>query len=408
MDEASSPPVTQLLQAWSAGDEEALALLMPEVYAELRRIAHRRMSLEKPGNSLQPTALVNEVYLRLVDTSGVSFRDRSQFFALVAQMMRRILVDAARARGTSKRGGAVAKISFEEGFFAMPAKDREIVALDDALQALAKEDPRKARAVELRFFGGLSIEETAEVLGISVQTVRRDWNFAQAWLARAIGRRNTIATRDPRPRRRVRLLSTAGYDPDHGQARELTCFQFRSGELMGRIGLGDPGALQNAAVVAAGETSGCAQRHLLFGAVLYEMVTGKRAFHKDSMLATIAAVLHEEPDPLPLSVPIDLQKVILRCLKKDPERRFQTMADLRVALEELREESLTGSLYGAGNSSLLQSKVAEKRAGGSSGGSGRDPDCLGNARAPSFTGDRSTSHGQVHHHTQATGEGRRH
>jgi len=187
MDEASSPPVTQLLQAWSAGDEEALARLMPVVYAELRRIAHRRMSLEKPGNSLQPTALVNEVYLRLVDTTGVSFRDRSQFFALAAQMMRRILVDAARARGTSKRGGAVAKVAFDEGFFATPAKDREIVALDDALQALAKEDPRKARAVELRFFGGLSIEETAEVLGISVQTVRRDWNFAQAWLARAMG-----------------------------------------------------------------------------------------------------------------------------------------------------------------------------------------------------------------------------
>lgn len=141
MEEASSPPVTQLLQAWSAGDEEALARLMPVVYAELRRIAHRRMSLEKPGNSLEPTALVNEVYLRLVDTSGVSFRDRSQFSALAAQMMRRILVDAARARGTSKRGGAVAKISFEEGFFATPAKDREIVALDDALQALSQERP---------------------------------------------------------------------------------------------------------------------------------------------------------------------------------------------------------------------------------------------------------------------------
>ena len=186
MGEASSPPVTQLLQAWSAGDEQALARLMPVVYDELRRIAHRRMSLEKPGNSLEPTALVNEVYLRLVDTTGVSFRDRSQFFALAAQMMRRILVDAARARGSSKRGGGMGKVSFEEAFFAAPGRDREIVALDDALDALAREDARKARVVELRFFGGLSIEETAEVLGISVQTVRRDWNFAQAWLAHAM------------------------------------------------------------------------------------------------------------------------------------------------------------------------------------------------------------------------------
>lgn len=186
MGDASPPPVTQLLRAWSAGDEQALTKLMPAVYAELRRIAHRRMALEKPGVSLQPTALVNEVYLRLVDTTGVSFRDRSQFFGLAAQMMRRILVDAARTRGTSKRGGALGKISFEEGFMAAPQKDREIVALDDALDALAKEDPRKARVVELRFFGGLSIEETGEVLGISVQTVRRDWNFAQAWLARVM------------------------------------------------------------------------------------------------------------------------------------------------------------------------------------------------------------------------------
>jgi RNA polymerase sigma-70 factor (ECF subfamily) len=186
MSEESSPPVTQLLQAWGAGDEAALAQLMPVVYAELRRIAQRRMSLERPGGSLEATALVNELYLKLVDTTGVSFRDRSQFFALAAQMMRRILVDAARARGASKRGGAAAKISLEEGLFAAPERDREIVALDDALEALAKEDARKARVVELRFFGGLSIEETGEVLGISVQTVRRDWGFAQAWLARAM------------------------------------------------------------------------------------------------------------------------------------------------------------------------------------------------------------------------------
>ena len=186
MDQASSPPVTQLLQAWSAGDEKALSRLLPVVYDELRRLARRRMSLEKPGVSLQPTALVNELYLRLVDTAGLSFQNRSQFFALAAQMMRRILVDAARTRRTSKRGGAIRKISFEERFFAEPGRDREIVALDDALEALAKDDSRKARAVELRFFGGLSIEETAEVMGISVQTVRRDWNFAQAWLMHAM------------------------------------------------------------------------------------------------------------------------------------------------------------------------------------------------------------------------------
>jgi RNA polymerase sigma factor (TIGR02999 family) len=186
MEEESPPSVTQLLQAWSAGDERALTDLMPVVYTELRRIASRRMALENPGNSLQPTALVNEVYLKLVDTKGVSFRDRSQFYGLAAQIMRRILVDAARARGASKRGGLLGKVSLEDGFFAAPEKDREIVALDDALDALAKEDPRKARVVELRFFGGLSIEETGEVLGISVQTVRRDWMFAQAWLARAM------------------------------------------------------------------------------------------------------------------------------------------------------------------------------------------------------------------------------
>jgi RNA polymerase sigma factor (TIGR02999 family) len=186
MGEPSPPPVTQLLLAWSAGDESALSRLMPVVYGELRRIAQHRMALEKPGASLQPTALVNEVYLRLVDASGVSFHDRSQFFALAAQMMRRILVDAARNRAASKRGGDVEKVAFAEGLLAAPGKDREIVALDDALQSLAKQDPRKSQVVELRFFGGLGMEEIADVLGISVQTVRRDWNFAQAWLARTM------------------------------------------------------------------------------------------------------------------------------------------------------------------------------------------------------------------------------
>jgi RNA polymerase sigma-70 factor, ECF subfamily len=186
MNPGSSPPVTQLLQAWSAGDEAALGQLVPLVYSELRRMAYKRMSLENPGVSLQPTALVNELYLELLDSSGLTFRNRSQFFALAAQMMRRILVDAARRRRAEKRGGPQGKLSFEEAYFAAPGRDREIIALDEALEALTRHDPRKARAVELRFFGGLTVEETAEAMGISVQTVRRDWVFAQAWLAKAM------------------------------------------------------------------------------------------------------------------------------------------------------------------------------------------------------------------------------
>ena len=175
MQEGSSQPVTQLLQAWSAGDKEALAHVVPMVYAELRQLAQRRISHEKAGLTLQPTALVNELYLRLVGSSGLSFRDRSQFFAL-----------AARARATSKRGGAAEKISFEEAYFAAPGRQREIVALDDALETLARVDAQKARAVELRFFGGLTIDEIAEVMGITVHAVRRDWDLAQAWLAREV------------------------------------------------------------------------------------------------------------------------------------------------------------------------------------------------------------------------------
>ncbi len=186
MEESSSQPVTELLQAWSAGDEKALERLVPLVYGELRQLAQRRMLLENLGASLQPTALVNELYLRLAGAHDLSFHNRSQFFALAAQMMRRILVDAARTRGALKRGGPTEKTSFVEGYFAAPGRDREVMALDDALDALAREDSRKAQAIELRFFGGLSMEETAEVMGISVQTVRRDWDFARVWLARAM------------------------------------------------------------------------------------------------------------------------------------------------------------------------------------------------------------------------------
>jgi RNA polymerase sigma factor (TIGR02999 family) len=179
-------PVTQLLQAWSAGDPQALERLVPVVYGELRLLAQRRMLQENAGASLQPTALVNELYLRLVDAHTLNFQNRSQFFAMAAQIMRHILVDAARNRGTSKRGGSAGRISFEEAYFAAPGRDREIIALHDALESLAREDPRKARAVELRFFGGLSMEEAAGVMGISIRTIRRDWTFARVWLARAM------------------------------------------------------------------------------------------------------------------------------------------------------------------------------------------------------------------------------
>lgn len=197
MDDQSSPPITQLLHAWSAGERGALERLMPVVYAELRRIARHRMAMQRPDATLQPTALVNELYLKLADANDMSFRDRGQFFALAAQVMRRVLVDAARARGASKRGGAADKVVLEEALVISPEKDRVIVALDDALDALAKEDPRKARVVELRFFGGLSVEETGEAMGISVQTVRRDWTFAQAWLARTMRDRERGSRRDP-------------------------------------------------------------------------------------------------------------------------------------------------------------------------------------------------------------------
>jgi RNA polymerase sigma factor (TIGR02999 family) len=160
------------------------------VYEDLRRIARQRVSFGLADVSPEPSSLVNELYLRLAGSHDLSFSNRTQFFGLAAQMLRRILVDGARARGSSKRGGDAEKIAFEEADFASPERDREMAALDDALEALAKVDPRKARAVELRFFGGLTMEETAETMGISVQTVRRDWQVAQAWLSREARRKN--------------------------------------------------------------------------------------------------------------------------------------------------------------------------------------------------------------------------
>jgi RNA polymerase sigma factor (TIGR02999 family) len=178
----NSAEITRLLRAWGEGDAAALEGLTPLVYAELRKMAKGAMRREKPGNSLQPTALVNEAYLRLVDIGEVRWQDRAHFFAVAAQMMRRILVDAARARSAGKRGGGAPHLNLDESIDAMPERGSQLVALDDALEALAKLDPRKARVIEMRFFGGLTVEETAEVLKISAESVMRDWKMARAWL----------------------------------------------------------------------------------------------------------------------------------------------------------------------------------------------------------------------------------
>jgi RNA polymerase sigma-70 factor (ECF subfamily) len=185
---APSVEITGLLKAWAGGDRGALERLTPLVYAELRRMAGRYMAKERPGNSLQATALVNEAFLRLVEVDNVRWQDRAHFFGVSAQMMRRILVDAARARGSEKRGGAIVKVDLNQSIDAMPDRGSQLVALDEALDALAQLDPRKAKVVEMRFFGGLSVEETAEVLKISAQSVMRDWKLARAWLMREMGK----------------------------------------------------------------------------------------------------------------------------------------------------------------------------------------------------------------------------
>jgi RNA polymerase sigma factor (TIGR02999 family) len=179
--------VTELLRAWSAGNQTALDQLIPVVHGELKRIARRYMARERQGHTLQPSALVNEAFLRLVDVHGVPWQDRAHFFALSAQMMRRILVNYALARGAGKRGGAVRHVSLDDAMVVTPSRDSELVELDAALQSLAKLDPRKAQTVELRFFAGLSVEETAAVLKVSPQTVLRDWKLSKSWLAREMG-----------------------------------------------------------------------------------------------------------------------------------------------------------------------------------------------------------------------------
>jgi len=178
--------VTRLLLAWNGGDEGALERLVPLVYNELRRLARRQMRGERPDHSLQTTALINEAYLRLVDLKNVQWQNRVHFFALCARMMRRILVDFARARHYRKRGGGAQPISLDQALAVSPEQSRDLEAVDDALNALAKVDARKAQVVELRFFGGLTAEETAEVLKISPETVLRDWNLAKVWLLREL------------------------------------------------------------------------------------------------------------------------------------------------------------------------------------------------------------------------------
>ena len=177
-----------MLRAWSGGDRAALERLMPLVYQELRRMARRYMHREQQGNTLQATALVNEAYLRLVDVSSVSWQDRAHFFAISAQIMRRILVEAARARRSRKRGGEEVRVDLNESVDALPELDSRLVDLDEALESLAQFDARKAKVVELRFFVGLSVKEIAEVLKISPESVKRDWRLARAWLVRELSR----------------------------------------------------------------------------------------------------------------------------------------------------------------------------------------------------------------------------
>ena len=182
----SSQGVTELLQAWSGGDDDAFERLMPLVEAELRRLARAYMRRERRGHTLQTTALMNEAFLRLTDARRVSWQDRAHFLGISARLMRRILVDHARHRGYQKRGGGAQRVTLHEGLVVSADPALDVVALDGALDALAKVDLRKSRTIELRFFGGLSVEETAEVLQVSPDTVKRDWRLAKLWLLREL------------------------------------------------------------------------------------------------------------------------------------------------------------------------------------------------------------------------------
>jgi RNA polymerase sigma factor (TIGR02999 family) len=180
----TSHSVTQMLLDWSEGDREALDKLIPIVYSELRLRAARYLRRERPGHTLQTTALIHETYLRLVEQKDVQWQNRAHFFAIAAQLMRRILVDHARQRDAAKRGGADVTLTLDEAMAVFPGRDVNLMALDETLTRLAEIDPRQSRVVELRYFSGLSIEETAEVLGVSPGTVKLDWSMAKAWLRR--------------------------------------------------------------------------------------------------------------------------------------------------------------------------------------------------------------------------------
>lgn len=186
MDSATPPDVTQLLTAWTSGDQAARDQLMSVVYEELHRLARRYMRRESPGHTLQTSALVNEAFLRLVGQRNVHWQNRAHFFGIAAQMMRRILVDHARTRTSVKRAGGERALSLDDGLIVSEERSAEVVAVHEALEQLAKFDGRKSQIVELRFFGGLTIDETAEVLGVSPGTVMADWTVAKAWLRREI------------------------------------------------------------------------------------------------------------------------------------------------------------------------------------------------------------------------------
>ncbi len=189
MEEMAPHRVTQLLQAWSHGDRAALDELIPLVYHELRRLAHQYMKHERAGHILQTTALVNEAYIRLIEADKVKWQDRAHFFAIAARLMRQILVHSARSRNAQKRGGKIRQVSLEESAVFASRPDANLVELDDALQALAKIDERKARVVELRFFGGMTLDEVAQELEVSADTVWHDWDLAKTWLYREMSHR---------------------------------------------------------------------------------------------------------------------------------------------------------------------------------------------------------------------------
>ncbi|HEY7783986.1 MAG TPA: sigma-70 family RNA polymerase sigma factor [Pyrinomonadaceae bacterium] len=188
----SPKEITRLLVAWSEGDQSALEQLAPLVHSELRRLAHHYMDRERSGHTLQTSALVNEAYIRLIDWKNVQWKNRAHFFAVSAQLMRRILVDFARERQYLKRGGGALQVSLGEAESMVQYHSSDMVALDEALRSLAKVDARKGQVVEMRFFGGLSVKEVAEVLKVSEETVMRDWRLAKAWLLRELGQETSV------------------------------------------------------------------------------------------------------------------------------------------------------------------------------------------------------------------------